>query len=184
MLAVLAVNPGVSAAAGGAQTGEPGFPPGYILPCSEAPKSAVLAAPAPFDQYMHVVCTRAGHALAPVKGYHWLFAGGQSMWLTALSEHSTVTGQAAHFTRLEVDPLSPAETASLLDRLKPVVLSSSMLDVDVLRMEVDTSTGDHKQLFLFVSHGTDRRAWGMECFNECVPMESPPWAFVIMPDQP
>ena len=160
------------------------FPPGFVLPCSAAPKTAVLVVPAPFDQHMRILCTTNGHILAPFRGHHWVFANGLSLALSALGLHSQISGQAAHFTRLENAPLSPSETTALLESLKPIVMDPTMLDVDVMRMEVDTSTGDHKQILMFVSHAPGGGAWGMECFHECVPMESPPWAFVVRPDTP
>jgi hypothetical protein len=160
------------------------FPAGYVLPCSAAPRTAVLSVPAPFDRHMRIICSISGHMLAPMHGSHWVFTNGQSMTLSALSTHSQVTGQAAHFTSLRNAPLSAAESAGLISRLKPVVNDPAMLDADVMRMEVDTSTGDHKQILLFVARAPGGRAWGMECFNECDPMESPPWAFIVTPDTP
>ena len=146
----------------------------------------MLVVPAPFDEFMSVVCTRAGHALAPPGGYHWLFINGASMWLTSMSAHSGLTGRDAYFTRLESAPLSEAEADALRQRVKPIVRTPAMLQGDLMRLEADTSTGDHKQIYLFVSHdgsGAVTHAWGIECFHDCDPMDKDPWAFMVVADR-
>ena len=129
----------------------------------------------------------AGHTLAPPPGFHWVFTNGQSMWLSSLSTHSALTERDAYFTRLENAPLSAAEVTGFKDRLKPVIANPDMLSGDVLRLAVDTSTGDHKQIYLLVTHdaaGAVLGTWGVECFDDCKPMEDPPWAFKVYPDEP
>ena len=186
LMGVLAA-PGLGLADDNIPPGVKGFPPGYFLPCAAAPATAVLTVPKPFDAFMRVLCTKAGHTLAPPPGTHWVFSNGESAWLSSLSTHSGLTGQAAHFTRLENAPLTADEAAAFKDRLKPVITNTAMLEGDVLRLVVDTSTGDHKQIYLLVTHdgaGAVTGLWGVECFNDCKPMEDPPWAFKAYPDKP
>ena len=159
---------------------------GAFHDCSDAPKGAVLSVPAPFDRFMRIQCARAGATLGPMPGFHWVFPSGISMALSALSVHSSVTGRDAYFTRVEAAPLSAAEDAAFRKRVAPIVRSPSMLEGDFARLEVDTSTGDHKQVYLFVSHapsGAVSGAWGIECFHDCDPMDASPWAFIIVPDE-
>lgn len=187
LLALLVLLPSRSVADEPIPPGVSGFPPGYFLPCSEAPKAAVLTVPAPFDRFMRVLCTKAGHALAPPPGFHWVFANGMSLWLSSLSPHSGLTGQDAYFTRLEASPLTDAEAAAFRLRAAAIVNTPDILQGEIIRLDVDTSTGERRQEYMFVSRGAGgavSRAWGIECFHDCDPMEKQPWAYVVRPDQP
>ena len=58
----------------------------------------------------------------------------------------------------------------------------AILTAEVLRLEVDTSSGDHKQEYFLIAHnaaGAITGEWGIECYNDCNPMESSPWAFTV-----
>jgi hypothetical protein len=167
--------------------GVSGFPPGYFLPCAKAPKAAVLVVPAPFNRFMRVLCTRAGHALAPLPGFRWSFTNGSDGWLTAINPKTPQPAPEDYFTRLATAPLSVAEVAAFRARLKTVVKNPAILTADVMRLQVDTSTADHKQEYLMVGHsvgGQVTGAWGMECYNDCNPMEASPWAFTIFAVKP
>ena len=183
--AAVAILPTAGRAQEPVPPGVSGFPPGYFLPCAEAPKTAVLGLPAPFDRFMRVLCTRAGHALAPLPGYHWVFANGMSLWLSAMSPKMTVTGQAAYFTRLAVAPLTAVEAADFRRRLKGFVRDPSYLAGELLRLEVDTSTGEHRQEYIFAraaAGGALTPVWGIECLVDCRPLEKEPWAFEWVAD--
>jgi hypothetical protein len=41
------------------------------ISCDGSPKEAVLNVPKPADQFLHVFCTRFGHAMEPNKGWFW-----------------------------------------------------------------------------------------------------------------
>jgi hypothetical protein len=173
-----------SAAPGG--PGDPslaGFPPGYIQDCATRPKTAITAVPAPLSAYMRVVCTKVSDALAPVPGFQWIFPDNSSGFLAALNPKVGPTAEPAHFTRLASAPLTPAEVTAFRQRLITVAKNPEILKADIMRLEVDTSTADHKQEYILVSHtpGASPNAWGIECYNDCNPMEANPWAFVIAP---
>jgi hypothetical protein len=160
-----------------------GFPPGYIQDCATRPKTALTVVPAPLNAYMRVVCTKVSDALAPLPGFEWVFPGNSAGFIAALNPKLTPTDEPAHFTRLASAPLTPAELAGFRQRLGTVAKDPEILKADVMRMEVDTSTGDHKQEYLMVSHtpGLSPNAWGIECYNDCDPMEPTPWAWIIAP---
>ncbi len=179
--AAAAVTPAVGEAQDYTPPGITGMPAGYFFPCSQAPRAAVIAVPAPFDQYMRVVCTKNGHALAPVEGSHWVFPDGTSGMLPALNPDSKIVGPAAYFTALTNAPLSAAETAAFRAKLQPYVKNPTLLNAVVLRLEVDTSTAVHKQEYFLVNRdasGAMTGALDVECFNDCNPM-SPPWGFSV-----
>jgi hypothetical protein len=158
-----------------------GFPPGYIQDCATRPRTVALVVPAPLNAYMRVICTRVSDALAPPPGYEWVFPDNMVEIIPALKPNVAPTDDPAHFTRLVSAPLTAAELAAFRQRLAGVVKNPEILKAEVMRLEVDTSTGDHKQEYLLVSHtpGASPSAWGLECYNDCNPMEKTPWAWVV-----
>jgi hypothetical protein len=181
MLTAAATSHG-ALADGSQQDPSAGFPANLVAPCGAG---AVRTVPAPFDGYMRLGCLKSGQVLAPKSGYSWVFTNGMSMALSALSTDSPKTGEDAYFTRLENAPLSPTEDAAFRMRVKTVVNDASFAEGDLFRMALETSTGDHRQEYLFVNRdaaGQIRRVWGIECFNDCDPMENPPWGFVVVSD--
>jgi hypothetical protein len=160
-----------------------GFPPGYIQDCATRPATAVTVVPAPFNAYMRVVCTKVSDALAPIPGFEWLFPNNTTGFIAALNPKLAPTAEPAHFTRLTVAPLTPAEVAAFRQRLNTVAKDPEILKADVMRLEVDTSTSDHKQEYLMISHtpNLSPNAWGIECYNDCTPLEASPWAWIIAP---
>jgi len=134
------------------------------------------------DAYMRVVCTKASDALAPLPGYEWVFSNGTGGFLTAINPKAGPTANPPSFTRLVNAPLSAADVAAFRQRLAPVAKDPAILTAEVLRLEVDTSSGDHKQEYFLIAHnaaGAITGEWGIECYNDCNPMESSPWAFTV-----
>jgi hypothetical protein len=159
----------------------PGF---QTVPCNQGPSAAVLVVPAPFNAFMQVICTNEAEALAPVDGYHWVFPDGTNSVLPALNPNVAITGLAAYFTKLTNAPLTAAQATAFLANLKPYMNNPSLMTAEVERLEVDTSTGLHKQEYLLVTHdatGARTGALVVECFNDCTPM-SAPWGFNIVPN--
>jgi hypothetical protein len=159
-----------------------GFPPGYIQDCGARPRTAVTTVPAPFNRYMRVICTRVTDALGPPAGLQWAFTNGTNGLLTALNPKVAPTATPPNFTRLANAPPSAAEVAGFRQRLAKVVKNPAILAATILRLEVDTSSGDHKQEYFLVAHdGPAAGEWGIECYNDCNPMEATPWAFTVVP---
>ena len=73
--------------------------------------------------------------------------------------------------------------AAFRQRLVTVAKNPEILKADIMRLEVNTSTGDHKQEYLMISRAPNLspNAWGIECYNDCTPMEASPWAWIITP---
>jgi hypothetical protein len=183
----LAANPssGAPQSAPGSSAPTPASPGFQILPCNQGPSAAVLVVPAPFDAFMHVICTNETEALAPVAGYHWVFPGGTTGLLPALNPNMALTGLAAYFTKLTNAPLTAAQAAAFRAKLKPYMKNPSLMTAEVERLEVDTSTGLHKQEYLLVMNdasGARTGALVVECINDCNPMDAP-WGFDIEPNQ-
>jgi hypothetical protein len=183
---VLAAAAGPLASAQPAGPSDPslsGFPPGYIQDCATRAKTAVTVVPAPLNAYMRVVCTKVSDALAPLPGFQWVFPDNSSGFIPALNPKVGPTAETAHFTRLESAPLTAAELAVFRQRMSTVAKNPEILKAEVMRLEIYTSTADHKEEYLMVSHtpGLSPSAWGIECYNDCDPMDKSPWAWVVAP---
>ena len=182
-LAGFALSSAAAAPAGPNDPSLTGFPPGYIQDCATRAPTAVTVVPAPLSTYMRVICTKVSDALAPVPGFEWIFPNNTTGFLAALNPKLAPTSEPAHFTHLAYAPLTPAEVTAFRGRLVTVAKDPEILKADILRLEVDTSTKDHKQEYLLISRtpGHTPGAWGIECYNDCNPMEASPWAFIIAP---
>jgi hypothetical protein len=183
----LAAEPssGAPQPAPGSSAPAPASPGFQILPCNQGPSAAVLVVPAPFNAFMRVICTNETEALAPLDGYHWVFPNGTNGLLPALNPNMAVTGLGAYFTKLTNAPLTAAQAAAFRAKLKPYMKNPSLMTAEVERLEVDTSTGLHKQEYLLVMHiasGARTGALVVECLSDCNPMDEP-WGFDIEPNQ-
>jgi hypothetical protein len=88
------------------------------------------------------------------------------------------------FTRLESAPLTADETRTLREALKTVTKDEVVLDSVILRMQVDTSQQMHKQIYLLVPKVQTSREHpviGMECWTDCLPIDSDPMFFHVLP---
>jgi hypothetical protein len=183
----LAAEPssGAPQPAPGSSAPAPASPGFQILPCNQGPSAAVLVVPAPFNAFMRVICTNETEALAPLDGYHWVFPNGTNGLLPALNPNMAVTGLGAYFTKLTNAPLTAAQAAAFRAKLKPYMKNPSLMTAEVERLEVDTSTGLHKQEYLLVMHNASGARTGalvVECLSDCNPMDEP-WGFDIEPNQ-
>lgn len=154
----------------------------FVIPCN-LPRGAVTAVPAPFDKYIALDCTKMGQALKPAEGQVWAFVAmdDMSMWLTA-SNPSTGVSASTHYTRLSATEVSAERRTALLAELYKRFDSQLFEQSTILRMEEDTSDGVHRQIYLLLpSEGSSNAVLGIECLNDCVPLEDKPLAFLIAP---
>ncbi len=168
-------------AAAGPFTVLPKTPGPVIVSCDQLPVDAVTAVPAPFDRYVELVCTRSGQALKPVDGYAWVFDVGAT-WLTSTNPKSPAPTD--HYTRLATDPLSDAQVAKLRVELRKLTPNPTLARREFIRLDVTTSWGENKQVYLVLPEKdapADEVVLGMECIKNCLPIESDPWFFKVMP---
>lgn len=162
-----------------------------VVPCDNLPAGAVTAVPPPFDQYLELVCTQAGQALAPVDGYRWIFETGYVWRVQSTNFRSPAPSD--HFVRLIADPLSEAEAASLRDELTNSIrfrrltggAEPSAVERTIIRLSVQRSWGGVSQIYLFVPpQGASREAnvLGMDCGNaDCRPIYRNTLFFTVTP---
>lgn len=152
-----------------------------VIPCEGLPADAVTSVPAPFDQFVELICTRSGQALKPVDGYAWVFDVGAT-WLSATNPHGP--SKTDHYTRLVVDPLRQAEVDRLRAELNKLTPNPTLARREFIRLDVETSWAARKQIYLVLREKDgppDEHTLGMECIHNCVPIDKDPWYFSIEP---
>jgi hypothetical protein len=152
-----------------------------VVPCDGMPAEAATSIPGPFTPYMELVCTRSGQALKPVAGYQWVFDAGP-MWLAATNPASP--SRTDHYTELTLDPLEQAQVEGLRAELRKITSRQAILEMEMIRLSVETSWGAHKQIYLLLPPAgapPDERVLGMECVDNCLPIDEDPWFFTIAP---
>jgi hypothetical protein len=155
---------------------------GISIPCA-LPADAVTSVPAPFDRYMALACTSSGQALKPQGGFVAL--NNISMWLTSNSPDKRDLAPSTHFTGLSLATLTPEQVAAFRAEMSKAFDSPLIRQAAVYKLDEETSGGARKQIYLLIApEGSNAPALGIECVNDCVPLEQKPWAFLIVPKQP
>lgn len=148
------------------------------------PAGAVTALPAPFDKYMTLTCTRTGQALKPVDGYQWVFpfVGNRTMWLTANSPDGKDLVPGTHFTTLSVEMPDGDRLKTFKDEMSRMLNSPLVYQSTILRLAEVTSNGEHKEIYLLIPpESAKANVLGIECVEDCIPMEQEPWLFIVTP---
>jgi hypothetical protein len=152
-----------------------------FIPCDSLPADAIKTLPPPLDQYASLVCTRSGQALKPTDGTQWVFDSG-AMMLSATNPQSPSPGD--HYTAIAFSPMSDADVTTLRTDMKTLNPEPDVLQRGILRFEVATSSGDHKQIYLLPpakDAPKGAHVIGMECIHHCQPIGQDPWFFAIVP---
>lgn len=172
----------LAAAAGGGALAQQAPPPARPIhvSCDTLPADAARDVPEPFARYVELSYTRSGQALGPVSGYTWMFEPGP---MALLANNPKTPGEAAYYTRLEVDPLTPKEIDALRGDLRRMTTKSSILNREILRLDVSMSWRGTKQLYLLLplKSAPDEPLLGMECIKNCRPIDKDPWFFTVVP---
>ena len=136
---------------------------------------------------MALACTHNGQALKPLDGFSFIFVAlnNVSMWLTSNNPEKQDLAPSTHFTKLSFATLTPEQIAAFRAEMSKAFNSPLIQQAAVYKMDEETSGGAHKQIYLLLApEGSNAPALGIECVNDCVPLEAKPWAFLIAPKQP
>ena len=67
---------------------------------------------------------------------------------------------------------------------KPTIVTDRdvIFQSQTIRLEEELSGGGHRQVYLLIPPpGAGGHVLGIDCINDCVPMEEHPWVFSIVP---
>ena len=136
---------------------------GIEIPCEGSPTTAVLEVPAPANRFVHVLCTKYGHVLAPIAGWFWTPPGTYSpVFLPAQMVHDNPkeTGNAVNFTAIIATPL---EGTSAADRWKLLgeVFPKDTPPTKALEIVAISSGGEKHRIYIFTN------SWGYSCSPVC-----------------
>ena len=132
------------------------------IACDGSPTTAVHSVPPPADRFVHVLCTKYGHVLAPTAGWFWTAPGAYSpLFYPAqmVRENPLEVGNGIYFSSITVTAL---EGAAASDRWK--ILSGLFRDpppTKALEIVASSSGGSKHTIYVFPN------SWGYSCSPEC-----------------
>jgi len=104
------------------------------------------------------------------------------MWLSSADPHGP--SKSDHYLSLVTDPLSDIEVNRLRKALKTLTPNPTLSRRVFIRLDVTTSWGGKKQVYLVLPERDappDEVTLGMECINNCMPIDKDPWFFKVIP---
>lgn len=140
----------------------PGHAQDIQISCADSPPEAVVNVPVPANRFVHVLCTKYGHILAPVAGWFWTPPGTLSpMFYPAqmVRNDPKEVGNAVYFSSIRVRSLEEGETAERWQ-----VIGRQFSDpppVKALEIVATSSGGSAHTIYLFPN------SWGYSCSPSC-----------------
>jgi hypothetical protein len=139
------------------------------IPCTDAPKDAVIVLPAPLSDWGQVRCTRYGHAVTAKDGWFWTFPGAYApVFLPAqmVRENPQRVAHGAYFKQARMTKLEGADAISATARVY-AGLDHPKNDVEqVFKLILTNNTGETLEV-LFVQGPKDpttgETQWGYWC---------------------
>jgi hypothetical protein len=132
------------------------------IACDGSPTAAALRVPAPADRFVHVLCTKYGHVLAPTAGWFWTPPGTYSPQFypaQMVRENPLEVGNGIYFTSITATSL---EGAAASDRWR--ILGGLFRDpppTKALEIVASSSGGSKHTIYIFPN------SWGYSCSPEC-----------------
>jgi hypothetical protein len=147
------------------------------IPCSGAPKEAVVVVPESIKDLAAVYCTKYGHYLTGVDGTIWTYPGAMAPALLIAYVEGAKSkqlppevGHSKHFTSIKVRNIRASDTAALLakDDGMPPPPSGAQITA-ALEISAQNQDGVEQKVYIFDS-GQNR--WGYLCDPECRPQNT------------
>lgn len=156
-------------------TGYSGTAEAQEIPCTGAPKDAVVKVPEPIKDLAAVTCSRYGHFLTGADGTIWTYPGAMApamliAYVDAADQKQlpSEVGHSKHFSSIKVRDIPSGEVRALLsdDGFSETSPSGSVHAIEITAVNQD---GVEQRAYVF-SSGTNR--WGYLCDPKCKPKNS------------
>ena len=143
------------------------------IPCAGSPPEAVLNVPAPADRFVHVLCTKYGHVLAPTAGWFWTPPGKLSPTFypaQMVRSGPREVGNAIYFKSVRVNSLEGSEAVERWQLIGRVFKDPA--PAKALEIVAASSSGSSHTIYIFPN------AWGYSCSPTCAQDA----AFIMVPE--
>ncbi len=125
---------------------------GIEIPCDSSPKEAVLSIPEPANKLAHVVCTKYGHVINPVKDWFWTRSGGfLPVFFPSQMDRSQPKelNNRSYFKRITVKELTESEAKEKWSILDGMVDESNNSNLKGLQIVAVNNEGKKHTIYIF-----------------------------------
>ncbi len=146
--------------------GSPALPAraeGMEISCDGSPAQAAMNVPTPGDRFLHVLCTKYGHVLAPVAGWFWTSPGTfEPRFFPAqmVRDSPKETGNAAYFRSISASALTGSAAQAKWSILTDAFPNESPPQ-KALEIVAENERGERHTIYIFPN------AWGYSCSPAC-----------------
>ena len=137
---------------------------GMEISCDTSPKEAKLSIPEPANKLVHVICSKYGHLIHPVKGWLWTRPGGftpvffPSQW--AKSNPDEVNNNT-YFKKIEVHELNKDKAEGKWSIVGNMFDKEELPDLKALEIIAVNNNDNTHTIYVF------NNGWGYSCSPEC-----------------
>lgn len=137
---------------------------GIEISCDTSPKEAKLSIPVPANKLVHVVCSKYGHLIHPVKGWLWTRPGGfspvffPSQWVKTNPEE---VNNSSYFKNIAVHELSKDKAESTWSVIGGMFDEVDQPDLKALKIIAVNNNDNTHTIYVF------NNGWGYSCSPEC-----------------
>jgi len=155
------------------------------LNCEHPPGNALLALPAPIDQWAHIACSGKGQALVAAPGWQWRYPNSwfdrpiAPAWAPAASLEEPGAKYFIELTLSVLEGDAAAEQHARLARAVPAYAAAlEAAPVKIYRLSAENNLGHEMDLWFPQKSSED--FWAILCVPEC----RPDYAFIIEKSKP
>lgn len=137
---------------------------GIEISCDTSPKEAKLSIPAPASRLVHIVCSKYGHLIHPVKGWLWTRPGGfspvffPSQW--AKTNPAEVNNNS-YFKSITVHELNTDKSKNKWAVVGSMFDDEEQTDLKALEIIAVNNNDNVHTIYVF------NNGWGYGCSPEC-----------------
>jgi hypothetical protein len=142
---------------------DPAAADGIEIPCADSPPSAVLQVPKPADRFLHVLCSKYGHLLAPTVGWFWTQPGTYNpLFFPAqmVRENPKDSGHSFNFSSITATALTGTLAHDKWAVLAGIFPKEQAPD-KALEIIAINNSGETHTIYIFPN------TWGYSCSPKC-----------------
>ncbi len=137
---------------------------GIEISCDTSPKEAKLSIPKPANKLVHIICSKYGHLIHPVKGWLWTRPGGfspvffPSQWAKT---NPTEVNNNSYFKSITVHELNTDKSKNKWSVVGSMFDDKEQSDLKALEIIAVNNNDNTHTIYIF------NNGWGYGCSPEC-----------------